>query len=325
MQNISVYLNQRASHSNFGYWKEQIDKSLFRSAITYRTPKDLIELQENLERDIDQECDAIVSVGGDGTVNTLIQSLAGKEVGLLVMPGGTANDLASELGHKKSVKKVTHFIRNNEYKYIDLIKVNGNYMATNGGLGMNASVASNINKIRKSFPIFKKLMKFSGKSIYSFFIVNELTSMKLPSYKFKVTSKEFTGVVDSPLLMINNQPCLASTFNVAPETRHDDGKFNVTILKHKSHKSFIQCCYKMAIGEYPYADSDIISFETDSITIENMNPEKEIPFFGDGEVFENSKENTQKWEVSICPRSLKVYTQDDEKSLVSLCNEVNLS
>ncbi|WP_372654724.1 diacylglycerol kinase family protein [Halobacteriovorax sp.] len=325
MQNISVYLNQRASHSNFGYWKEQIDKSLFRSAITYRTPKDLLELQENLDQDIDEDCDAIVSVGGDGTVNTLIQSLAGKEVGLLVMPGGTANDLASELGHKTSVKKVTHFIRNNEYKYIDLIKVNGNYMATNGGLGMNASVASNINRIRKAFPRFKRLMKFSGKSIYSFFILNELASMKLNNYKFKITSKEFTGEVETPLLMINNQPHLASTFNIAPATRHDDGKFNVTILKHKTRKSLVQCFYKIAIGEFPYSDSDLITFETESITIENMNPEDEIPFFGDGEVFENSKENNQKWEVSICPRSLKVYTQDDEKSLVSLCNEVNLS
>ncbi|WP_290730838.1 diacylglycerol kinase family protein [Halobacteriovorax sp. JY17] len=325
MQNISVYLNQRASHTQFGYWKEQIDKSLFRSTITYRTPRDLDELKSNLQSDIDDECDAIVSVGGDGTVNTLIQSLAGKEVGLLVMPGGTANDLACELGHKQSVKKVTHFIRNNEYKYIDLIKINNNFMATNGGLGMGSKVAERINEIRRAHPSFKKLMKLGGKSIYSFFILSELTSMRLPTYKFKVTSEQFSGIVETPILMINNQPHLAGTFNIAPNTRHDDGKFNVTILKHKTHKSFVQCCYKMAIGEYPFADPDIISFETDAITIENMDPTRIVPFFGDGEIFQNSNGNSQKWDIQLCPRSLKVYTEDDEKSLVSLCNEVNLS
>lgn len=325
MQNISVYLNQRASHTQFGYWKEQIDKSLFRSTITYRTPKDLTELKTNLDYDIDDCCDAIVSVGGDGTVNTLIQSLAGKDVGLLVMPGGTANDLASELGHKTSVKKVTHFIRNNEYKYIDLIKVNDNFMATNGGLGMGSRVADKINEIRKKYPSFKKFMKFGGKSMYSFFILSELTAMKLPTYKFKVTSKEFTGIVETPTLMINNQPNLAGTFSVAPDTRHDDGKFNVTIFKHKTHKGFVQCCYKMATGEFPYADPDLITFETDSITIENLDPSREIPFFGDGEIFKNSTSSPNIWDIKLCPRSLKVYTQDDEKSLVSLCNEVNLS
>ena len=102
MQNISVYLNQRASHTSFKYWKNSIDKSLFRSDITYRTPKDLEELRLNLLADIEGKKDAIVSVGGDGTVNTLIQSLAGKDIGLLVMPGGTANDLATALGNKES-------------------------------------------------------------------------------------------------------------------------------------------------------------------------------------------------------------------------------
>lgn len=325
MQNISVYLNQRASHTRFGFWKEQIDNSLFRSTITYRTPNDLEELKNNLVYDIDKKCDAIVSVGGDGTVNTLIQTLAGSDIGLLVMPGGTANDLASELGHKTSVKNVTHFIRNNEFKHIDLININGNYMATNGGLGMGSSVAGKINEIRKSYPTFKKLMKLGGKSIYSFFILSELTSKKLPTYKFKVTSKEFTGVVESPILMVNNQPHLAGTFNIAPNTRHDDGKFNVTILKHKTHKNFVQCCYKMAMGEYPYSDPDLISFETDAIKIENLEPHREIPFFGDGEVFKNNEENPHIWDIKACPRSLKVYTKDDEKSLVSLCNEVNLS
>ncbi|ATH07940.1 hypothetical protein BIY24_08245 [Halobacteriovorax marinus] len=323
MQNISVYLNQRASHTRFGHWKEQIDKSLFRSTITYRTPKDLKELKTNLDFDIENRCDAIVSVGGDGTVNTLIQSLAGSDIGLLVMPGGTANDLARELGHKQSVKKVTHFIRNNEYKYIDLIKVNDNYMATNGGIGMGAKVAQNINEIRKNFPTFKKFMKIGGKSVYSFFILNELTSLKFPTYKLKVTSKEFTGVVETPLLMVNNQSHLAGTFNIAPDTSHDDGKFNVTILKHRTHREFIQCCYKMGIGEYPYSDPNIITFETDQIEVENLNPSEELPFFGDGEILKS--QNPHIWNIQLCPRLLKVYTQDDEKSLVSLSNEVNLS
>lgn len=325
MQNISVYLNKRASHTSFHYWKRQIDQSLFRSEITYRTPHNLDELKKNLITDIDSKCDAILSVGGDGTVNTLIQSLAGQDIGLLVMAGGTANDLATELGNKQSVKNITHFIRNNEYKYIDLIKINDKYMATNGGLGLGAQVSQKINELRKKFPKFKKFMNLTGKSIYSFFILSELKGLSFPNYKLKIESSGFSGVVDTPLLLINNQPLLASTFNVAPETSNQDGKFNVTIFKHTDHKKFLRCCYKMAMNQYPYGDPDVVSFETSRMQIENLMPEKEIFFFGDGEVLNSSADSNNLWDISVNPCSLKVYSKDDEKSLVNLRNEVTLS
>ena len=198
-------------------------------------------------------------------------------------------------------------------------------MATNGGLGLGAQVALKINETRKSFPKFKKFMNITGKSIYSFFILSELKKFKFPMYKLKITSKQFSGVIETPLLLINNQPHLASTFNVAPLTRNDDGKFNVTIFKHSKHRKFINCCYRMAMGNYPYADPDVISFETDSLTIENLDKSKNLEFFGDGEIFNNNEGNKHVWNINSCPNSLKVYSKDDEKSLVNLRNDVSLS
>ena len=75
MSKISVYMNQNASHCSFEYWQERIHRSLFRSEVVYRTPKTLIELNQLLRFDIANNVDTIVSVGGDGTVNTLIQEL----------------------------------------------------------------------------------------------------------------------------------------------------------------------------------------------------------------------------------------------------------
>lgn len=114
MQNISVYLNQRAANTDLDYWKSRITRSLFRSKLNFRTPSNLEELHSDLKADIDAKVDAVVSVGGDGTVNTLIQNLANKEIGLLVIPGGTANDLASELGMNENIKKICQCIRNQQ-------------------------------------------------------------------------------------------------------------------------------------------------------------------------------------------------------------------
>lgn len=321
MQTISVYLNQRASNTSFEFWKSRITKSLFRSELNFRTPGSLTELHEELDSDIKNNVDAIVSVGGDGTVNTLIQSMAGTDVGLLVIPGGTANDLAHELGTEKNLKKVIQTIRAKQTKNIDLIKINGRYMATNGGIGFGGHVAEKINDIRRKFPIFKKIMKLSGKKIYSIFIAQELMGINLEYYNLKLKSNEFTGQTNCSALLINNQPVLAGTFKIAPETLNNDGKFNVTILSHPNRQRLIQCMLTVASGNLPVNDPYFQSFETDSLEIENLNPEKEVPFFGDGEVFDNER---QKWNITVSKNALKVYSLDPNNDLVDLVNEVSL-
>ena len=321
MQTISVYLNQRASNTSFEYWKDQITRSLFRSKLQFRTPSSLGELKNLLISDIENNVDSIVSVGGDGTVNTLIQSLAHTDIGLLVIPGGTANDLAHELGTEKNIKKVIQWIRSKEMKNIDLIRVNGNYMATNGGIGIGGTVAQKINTIRAKYPVFKKLMKFTGKKIYTFFAASELLSPNLEYCDLKISCDQFNGQVHCAGLLINNQPVLAGSFHVAPGTSNQDGKFNVSILTHPNRQKLLGCVLALAQGIQPVDDPYFITFETDKLTVENINATKELEFFGDGEILTEDK---QKWEVSVDQSALKVYSKCSGVDLVDLVNQVSL-
>ncbi|MCP4913268.1 MAG: hypothetical protein GY909_09115 [Oligoflexia bacterium] len=326
MQTISVYFNQRASQGGAQFWKDKIGQSLFRSELLFRSPENLDELEETLKSDLDQNVDAIVSVGGDGTVNTLIQEIAGKDVGLLVVPGGTANDLACELGNQKNINKVISRIRSKELKKIDLIKVNNRYMATNGGIGFAGDVASKVNKLRKKFPLFKKVMGFAGRKIYPLFAMQELLGLDLEYYDLNLESPDFSGQVTAAAVLVNNQSMIGGTFNVAPDTRNDDGKFNVCIVTHPTRHELLTCLYKLSIGEFPENDPHFISFETDSLTIKNLNPSKKVNFFGDGEVFdsENDSEACSEWNISIENQALNVFTKCSEKDLVDLVNEVTL-
>lgn len=104
MQNISVYLNQKASNGSQD-WQGMINNALFRSHIEYPVTSSIEELHEKLERDVENKVDAVLSVGGDGTVHSIIQKLAGTDVGLLVVPGGTANDFARVMGSSSNIKK----------------------------------------------------------------------------------------------------------------------------------------------------------------------------------------------------------------------------
>jgi diacylglycerol kinase (ATP) len=64
------------------------------------------------QRAIDAGCDAVVACGGDGTVHEVVQSLVGTNVALGVIPLGTANALASDLGLLGPPVKVTRALLN---------------------------------------------------------------------------------------------------------------------------------------------------------------------------------------------------------------------
>ena len=317
MQHISVYLNPRASNGSHD-WQGKINNALFRSQISYPQSKNLDELFLNLEKDIHANVDAILSVGGDGTVHSIIQKLAGTDIGLLVVPGGTANDFAQVMGSSSNIKKIAQTIRLNSIKKIDLININGTFMATNGGLGFTSEIAKEINELRAEYPQFKKVMQFSGKNIYSLFVAKKLLSKEISSYKFNIESLEFNETFESPLILINNQPVIAGSFEVAPYTNHQDGKVNVTIFKHKNRLELLSCILKIMQSKYPSDDKNLVSFETEHLTIRLLEGANELSFFGDGEVFGSDI----KWEVRCHPRFLNVFSPNDQVSLNNFCDQV---
>ncbi len=319
MQTISVYMNQHASHSG-GELKHKIESILFRSNLQFKQPSSLAALDQCLEQDIENGVDAIVSVGGDGTANTIIQKIAGTDIGLLVVPGGTANDLAHELGNHKGLQNVLQSIRNKEYKKIDLIKINGKFMATNGGIGFGGKVAQKINRLRASYPMFKKVMHLSGSKIYSLFVAQELLSLNLDRHKVRITSKELSGVYDVAALFINNQSTVAGKFELAPFTANNDGRFNVILVTHQNRAQLINCVVKVSMGHFPANDPHFITFETDKIAIEALDGDKSF-FFGDGEMLGNGP----KWEVEVAKDSLKVFTRSSKNSELPLPQNFGLS
>lgn len=310
MKNISIYLNKKASNGAKD-WQVQINSALHLDNLMFQAPTSLEELNKLLDADVANKVDAILAVGGDGTVNTIIQRLAGTDIGLFAVPGGTANDFARVMGFNSDIGTIAQILQQNNKKKIDLICINGQYMVTNGGLGLAADVANEINELRAAYPIFKKVMQLSGKSVYALFLAKNLLNPKIKTYKFKINSKEFSGTFDSPLLLVNNQPCVGGNFRVAPATDHRDGKMNITIFKHQNRFELMKCILKIFTGNFPYDDKNLVSFETEAAQIELFGDE--ISFFGDGEVFTRSKV----WVIKCHPSFLSVFSPKNHDDMVN--------
>lgn len=313
MNQISVYLNPQASQSLHEFQAEEIKKYFFRQDIKFSTPTSVEELVEFVRKDREQGVDCIFSIGGDGTAHTIAQNLVGSKTKLLVLPGGTANDFAAELGTNSNLGKLASIFHAHTTREVDIIKVNDKYLMTNGGIGIAQKVAQKVNKLRKETTFFKRFLKGVGKNSYSVMFVKELMSQKFELLEVFVDSPDMPMLekrVKSPLILINNQPRLGGKFPVAPNTRNDDGKFNVTIFLHTNKLDFIKSSTSFLLGKYPEHDKNIIQFETTSLSLISLS-DKDLSFFGDGENFEPTKELN----FGIIPKGLEVYCNNDNMLL----------
>nr|MBA2403651.1 NAD(+)/NADH kinase [Bdellovibrionales bacterium] len=206
MANISVYLNPNASQATHTFQSDEIRKYFFRQEIRFMNPLSELELIEMIRKDAADGVECIFSIGGDGTAHTIAQHLVGTKTKLLVLPGGTANDFAAELGTNSNLRKLASIFHARTTREVDIIKVNDRYLITNGGLGIAQKVAHDVNKFRKEMTLFKSFMKSVGKHSYSFMFMKQLMTSKFELLDVYMDSPDMPLLdkkVSSSLILIN--------------------------------------------------------------------------------------------------------------------------
>lgn len=86
----------------------------------------------------------VIAMGGDGTINEVVQALAGQEVPLGIIPTGTINILAREVKVPLEPMAAIDAIATGEPRTIDLGKANGRYFTSMIGLGYDAESILNL-------------------------------------------------------------------------------------------------------------------------------------------------------------------------------------
>jgi diacylglycerol kinase (ATP) len=89
---------------------------------------------------VKQQVNLVIAAGGDGTINEVIQGLAGSETALGVLPSGTVNVWARELGIPLDDSGARKVLVNGQTRRIDLGCVNGRYFLLMVGIGFDGEV-----------------------------------------------------------------------------------------------------------------------------------------------------------------------------------------
>ncbi len=93
-----------------------------------------------------QKADAVIAMGGDGTINAVIQELAGSETALGVIPSGTFNVWAHETGIPLDIMGAREVLVNGRTRRIDLGRVGDRYFLLMAGIGFGGTVTYAVKK-----------------------------------------------------------------------------------------------------------------------------------------------------------------------------------
>ena len=112
---------------------------------------------ESIARDSSaMDFDIIAAAGGDGTINEVVNGLVGKNMPVGLIPLGTANVLAREIGLRLTPKEIAHALAYGPIKPIRVGRANERRFTMMAGVGFDANVVANV-----SLPLKKRFGPFA--------------------------------------------------------------------------------------------------------------------------------------------------------------------
>lgn len=162
--------------------------------------------------------DAVLAVGGDGTINEIARSLTGSDVVMGIIPCGSGNGLARHLGIPMNTKKAIQRLNRSEIKSVDTVKANDKIFVNVGGIGFDARISHEFEKMEsRGFVSYFKAVAKSYQSYEEKKFTIETNERKIERYGF--------------LLSFANSSQFGNNAYIAPKASISDGEINLVLLR----------------------------------------------------------------------------------------------
>lgn len=211
-EKIALLINPKANKKKVDKIFSEISATLSAKAIRFETFIDVWPEEINLYAQI-------WLIGGDGTLNYLINYYAIVNIPIVIFKGGTGNDFATKLYGKVTVPAQINKVLLSEVKRIDAAMCNGKKFINGVGVGFDGEVLKLMTSIRR----------LGGHFGYLWIVIRKIFSFKEIFYRIQYDDTNLSGKY--LLLMITNSTQTGGGFMVSPSAEIDDGKLNMVLCK----------------------------------------------------------------------------------------------
>lgn len=201
-------INPASGKTDYDKIKENIIKTLENEEYEIYETKAPKEATEIASRFKNEENTIVYSVGGDGTLNEVVNGIAEGKCKLGIIPTGSGNDFYRTLKEAQT-----------ENVRLDLGKVNGRYFINIASVGMDAETCNNANKIKSKIKLH---------SSYYLALIHTFLTFKSKSLKLKIDKNVYAG--DYIIAAICNGKYYGGGFKIAPVASFDDNHFDIYLV-----------------------------------------------------------------------------------------------
>lgn len=211
-------INPASGKTDYDKIKQNIMKTLENENYEIYETKAPKEATEIASRFKNEENTIVYSVGGDGTLNEVVNGIAKGKCKLGIIPTGSGNDFYRTLKEAQT-----------ENVRLDLGKVNGRYFINIASVGMDAETCNNANKIKSKIKLH---------SSYYLALIHTFLTFKSKSLKLKIDKNVYAG--DYIIAAICNGKYYGGGFKIAPVASFDDNQFDIYLVSKASKLKLIK-------------------------------------------------------------------------------------
>lgn len=173
----------------------------------------------NMAKDaVDANFDAVIAVGGDGTINEIGTALINTGVPLGIIPEGSGNGLALYLGIPMNEAAAVRRINKFETVTVDSGLINSHAFFNMAGLGFDASVSFNFAEENIRGPIG-----------YLRSVINVLSKYESSLYKITIDGQLYER--EAFMINVANSPQFGNNAYIAPNASVNDGQLDICIVR----------------------------------------------------------------------------------------------
>lgn len=276
MSNTAIILNPAAGSEQAERWRERIE-SIAHGCAVFTTSRS--GEAEALARHVAEKgVDKIVAAGGDGTINEVVNGLVGSNAALGLLPLGTVNVFAMELGlPANNLEFCWEVIQGDNMRFVDLPSANGKYFVQLAGVGLDAQV------VKETSLAFKRSF-----GPLSYLISAAQIAAREPPRLF-IQSKN-ASVDEASFVLVGNGRHYGGPFPFFKHAVLDDGLFDVVAFKRLGYLEIIKYLQDVFFSS-DIRVPEVEYFQTPHLRITS---DQDVPVELDGEL------------VGICPVDFQI-------------------
>lgn len=220
------------------------------------------------------EADCIIAVGGDGTVSSVAAALHGSDVLLGIIPGGSTNIIARELGIPANIPAAVKLLFGDfEVRKMDVGVCNDRYFLHMAGAGFDSRLFDSAD------PELKRRVGWVA------YLPAAIKALREPAYEFRITIDDETMVLESPLVLVaNGSSVINPRIRIGSGIRPDDGQLDVLVVTATKPHELASVLARFASSTMD--DSQYVIYrKAQAVTLESS---REVPVQLDGDVIEHT-------------------------------------